>query len=97
MIFGRRLTDSSGTGHRPANKRRAARRKSGATAWLRLDGGFAMRPCQVLDVSDTGVRIAVDPSLRVPAEFVLVLAQGGQGRRLHIKWRNAKQIGAQFV
>ena len=97
MNFGRKQTELTGMGHRPANRRRAARTKSGATAWLRLDGGFAMRPCQVLDVSDTGVRIAVDPSLRVPADFVLVLSQGSQGRRVRIKWRNAKQIGVQFV
>ena len=70
---------------------------SGASAWLRLDGGFAMRPCQMVDVSDTGGRIAVDPSLRVPNDFVIVLSQGGQGRRAQIKWRNAKQIGAQFA
>jgi hypothetical protein len=56
-----------------------------------------MRPCQLLDVSDTGVRIAVDPALRVPNDFVIVLSQGSPGRRAHIKWRNAKQIGAQFV
>ena len=97
MAFGRRQADSSSTGHYSGNKRRASRVKSGASAWLRLDGGFAMRPCQVLDVSDTGVRIAVDPALRVPNDFVIVLSQGSQGRRAHVKWRNAKQIGAQFA
>ena len=97
MAFGRRQVDPSTTGRYPSNKRRASRVKSGASGWLRLDGGFAMRPCQVLDVSDTGVRIAVDPALRVPNDFVIVLSQGGQGRRAHVKWRNATQIGAQFV
>jgi hypothetical protein len=97
MAFGRRQVDSTTTGRYPGNKRRASRVKSGASAWLRLDGGFAMRPCQLLDVSDTGVRIAVDPALRVPNDFVIVLSQGGQGRRVHVKWRNATQIGAQFV
>jgi hypothetical protein len=97
MAFGRRQVDSTATGRYAGNKRRASRVKSGASAWLRLDGGFAMRPCQLLDVSDTGLRIAVDPSLRVPNDFVIVLSHGGQGRRAHIKWRNATQIGAQFV
>ena len=97
MAFGRRQVDQTTTARYPGNKRRAARVKSGATGWLRLDGGFAMRPCQVLDVSDTGVRIAVDPALRVPKEFVIVRSQGGQGRRCFVKWRNATQIGAQFV
>jgi hypothetical protein len=97
MAFGRRQVDSTTTGRYPGNKRRANRVKSGANGWLRLDGGFAMRPCQVLDVSDTGVRIAVDPALRVPNDFVIVLSQGSQGRRCFVKWRNATQIGAQFV
>ena len=97
MAFGRRQVDQTSTGRYAGNKRRAARVKSGASGWLRLDGGFAMRPCQVLDVSDTGVRIAVDPALRVPNDFVIVLSQGRPGRRAHVKWRNATQIGAQFV
>jgi hypothetical protein len=97
MVFGRRQVDTTTTGRFAGNKRRAARVKSGATAWLRLDGGFAMRSCELLDVSDTGVRIAVDSSTRVPNDFVIVLSQGGQGRRAHVKWRNAKQLGAQFV
>jgi hypothetical protein len=96
MAFGRRQSENE-TRSYAGNKRRASRMKSGASGWLRLDGGFAMRPCQVLDVSDTGVRIAVDPALRVPNDFVIVLSQGSQGRRAHIKWRNATQIGAQFV
>ena len=96
MAFGRRQNDADARSY-AGNKRRASRVKSGASAWLRLDGGFAMRPCQVLDVSDTGVRIAVDPALRVPNDFVIVLSQGGQGRRAFVKWRNATQIGAQFV
>lgn len=96
MAFGRRQSENEARSY-AGNKRRASRIKSGAGGWLRLDGGFAMRPCQVLDVSDTGVRIAVDASLRVPNDFVIVLSHGGQGRRAHVKWRNATQIGAQFV
>src|SRR5258708_22098991 len=75
MAFGRRQVDSTSTGRYAGNKRRAARVKSGASAWLRLDGSFSMRPCQALDGSDTGVRIAVDPALRVPHDLMIVLLQ----------------------
>lgn len=97
LAFGRRQVDSTGTGRYPGNQRRAARVKSGAAALLRLDGGFATRPCRLLDASDTGVRIAVDPALRVPNDFVIVLTQGGQGCGCFVKRRNSGQIGAQLA
>src|SRR5262249_27381264 len=98
MVFGRRQVDLISSASRSrGNKRQAARVKSGTPAWIRLDGGFATRPCRLLDVSDTGVRIAVDRGLQVPSDFVIVLSQRGHGRRCVVKWRNATQIGAEFV
>ena len=85
--FGRKSTD----------KRRASRRKVGAKAWIRLDEGFAVRPCQVVDLSDTGVQISLDGAQTVSGVFTLLMSRdAGVGRRARVKWRRGSEIGAEF-
>jgi hypothetical protein len=78
------------------DKRQTRRKPIGAAAYLRL-GSFAARPCTVLDLSDTGVRISVDSAASIPAEFALLLSKNSQGRRARVKWRRGNQIGAEFI
>ena|SRR5271166_3771355 len=86
---------------RPVRKtkelRRASRRKVSADAWIRLDGGFAMRPCSVIDLSDTGVQISVGAGEPVPSTFTFVMSRSAAGRRARVKWRRGSQIGAEFA
>jgi hypothetical protein len=99
MAFGRRQSDilKKNDVHWSKNKRKASRAQSGAPGWIKLDGGFAVRPCTVIDVSSSGIKLAVDSTVRIPSEFVIMLSQGGPSRRAQVKWRNASQIGAQFI
>jgi hypothetical protein len=78
------------------DKRQTKRKPMGAAAYIRL-GSFAARPCTVLDLSDTGVRISVDSVAGIPAEFTLLLSKNSQGQRARVKWRRGNQIGAQFI
>ncbi len=78
------------------DKRQTKRRTIGATAYIRLDG-FATRPCTVLDLSDTGVRISIESAARIPARFTLLLSKNTQGRSAFVKWRRGNQIGAEFL
>ena len=86
-------------GRTQPHKRKAERRKSGANAWIRLDGGgFAMRPCNMVDLSDTGVQITVHAAEAVPGVFTLLLSRDASfGRRARVKWRRGSQIGAEFI
>ena len=77
-------------------QRRASRRKFSADAWIRLDGGFALRPCRVIDLSDTGVQISVGAGELVPSTFTFVMSRTASGRRARVKWRRGSQIGAEF-
>jgi hypothetical protein len=78
--------------------RKASRRKSGAKAWIRLDGGFAMRSCSMFDLSDTGVQITVHAAESIPNVFTLLMSRDASlGRRARVKWRRASQIGAEFI
>ena len=38
-------------------RRKATRRSVDTSGWVRFDGGFAVRPCKIVNLSDGGVRI----------------------------------------
>jgi hypothetical protein len=83
------------TGKEP---RKTSRKKVGAGAWVRLDGGFAVRPCILVDLSDTGVQITIDAAEALPSVFTLLTSRnGGLGRRARVKWRRGSKIGAEFT
>jgi hypothetical protein len=83
---------------KPGRRVRDARRKLGEKAWIRLDGGFAMRSCTIVDLSDVGVKIDVEAAESVPTNFTLLMSQDAPtGRRARIKWRRGSKIGAEFL
>jgi hypothetical protein len=85
-------------GRTQSYKRKASRRKSDANAWIRLDGGFAMRPCNMVDLSDTGVKITVRFAETIPGVFTLLMSRDASiGRRARVRWRRGSQIGAEFI
>lgn len=64
-----------------------------------IDGTWR-RPCAMLDVSETGVRLAFKSSLAGLniKEFFLVLSSTGVAfRRCELSWINGEQIGASFL
>ncbi len=54
-----------------AARKRVARKSVRQSAWITLDGGFAARPCVVLDLSAAGAKITVDDAGAVPSVFRL--------------------------
>ena len=78
--------------------RKARRSKTGAKAWIRLDGGFSVRPCVIDDRSSTGVQLTLDSTLVVARNFTLLMSRDGrQGQPCCVKWRRGAQLGAEFV
>ena len=77
--------------------RKAVRRKLGTKGWVRLQGGFSMRPCTIVDISPIGVGISIEEPQLVTDPFVLVLSrERGQVRRCSVRWRNGPRVGAKF-
>jgi len=81
-------------------RKRTERRKSGRStlgsrAWIRLDSGFAVRPCRVLDLSPTGARLSIEGE--IPKSFALLLSLSSAGRKARIKWRRGNLVGIQFL
>lgn len=77
--------------------RRSTRTAMPSAAWIRLSGAFAKRRCRLIDISDTGVRLAIDPSTKVPTIFNFAMAIDSPGRPVRVKWRRGDQLGAEFL
>ena len=70
----------------------------GSKVWIRLDDGFSVRACRLIDLSSSGVRIMVDAPHDVAQRFSLLLTRNAvPGRRCRVKWRKGSEIGADFV
>ena len=80
------------------DSRRAPREEIGNKAWIRLDGGFSVRACRLIDLSQEGARIMVETPRDVADRFSLLLSRdSAPGRRCLVKWRKGSEIGAVFV
>ncbi len=86
-----------GSVRRGKENRKASRRKVSAGGFIRPDGGFAVLPCTVIDLSDTGVQISAGAAKSVPSIFTFMTSRNAVGRRARVKWRRGLQIGAEFV
>jgi hypothetical protein len=79
------------------NRRAAPRhRYDGSDTWIGPEGSL-VRQCQVLDLSQTGVRLAVTNADNLPDTFILILSKNGSGRPLRVKWRRGTEVGAEFL
>jgi hypothetical protein len=73
-------------------------RKVGTQAWIRIDGGFSVRACRLLELSGKGARIVVDAPHDVADRFLLLLSRDASpGRRCRVKERHGTEIEAEFV
>lgn len=74
--------------------RRAARREAKAASTLRAAGPQAI-DVHVLDLSETGIRIAADVALEVGQEISIGLAGVG-ARRAYVAWARGTEYGCAF-
>jgi PilZ domain len=82
----------------PARKKREARKSVQQSAWITLDGGFATRPCFVLDLSRDGAKIKMDDRSAVQTKLRLAFARDARtGRNCEVVWRHGKTLGVKFV
>jgi hypothetical protein len=97
--FGRNLSyNFGGSIRKPKELRKADRRKVGIKAWIRLDGGFAVRPCNLADLSDTGVQITIPAAEVVPGIFTLLMSRNASsGRRARIMAARIKYRCGVFI
>jgi hypothetical protein len=82
------------------NRRRKRRRPISGDALVCSRAGKALVGCHLLDVSDSGARLAMAPDelAIVPSEFILVLTKGASvHRHCRVVWRADKELGVRFT
>jgi hypothetical protein len=78
--------------------RKATRRGVRHGAWIFTGRGAPLIPCMLLDVSESGARLRIDPAAKVTADFILVLSRDKRlNRRCRLIWRDAGVLGARFL
>jgi hypothetical protein len=79
-------------------KKRDVRRSVQQAGWITLEGGFAARQCNVLDLSATGAKIIVDDPQSVTAKVRLAFSRDARtGRACEVVWRRGKTLGVRFT
>lgn len=77
---------------------RKTRHQTQLGAWLTLDGGFAKRPCTIVDLSATGARLSVQNGGKLGSKIALALTM--DVRKLtpcRLVWQRGNEIGVEFV
>lgn len=79
-------------------KKRDVRRSVHQAGWITLDGGFAARPCNVLDLSSSGAKLVVDDPTSVSNKMRLAFSRDARsGRDCEVVWRRGKTLGVRFI
>jgi hypothetical protein len=79
-------------------KRQSPRHRLYRVAKVEFGAGVQARDCQVINISDGGVRLHVE-GFDVPDEFVLLLSGDGVAweNAYKVVWRRGHEVGARFV
>jgi hypothetical protein len=79
-------------------KRKARRQDVTYRSWLKYGSDPVLVPCRMNDVSETGARVSVRPTVDIPHNFVLQLSETGRTyRKCRIAWRTDDEIGVEFL
>jgi hypothetical protein len=79
-------------------KKRETRKSVRQSGWMTLDGGFAARPCIVVDLSTNGAKVTVDDASDAPARFRLAFSRDTRsGHQCEVVWRRGKTLGVKFL
>ena len=64
---------------------------------MSFNGAFSGLQCTVRDLSEAGARLKVEPFVKVPETFELVIEIDGLYAQSHIVWRKGPDIGVRFT
>ncbi len=80
------------------DKKRDSRKAVREPAWITLEGGFAARPCEVVDLSATGAKITLRSPQRLNSKLRLAFSRDArQGRNCEVVWRRGSTLGIRFT
>jgi hypothetical protein len=78
--------------------KREPRKSVRQSGWITLDGGFAARPCEVLDLSASGAKLTVAGGISLGPKLRLAFSRDARtGRNCEVVWRRGGTLGVKFV
>lgn len=78
--------------------KREVRRSVRQSGWITLDGGFAARPCEVVDLSTTGAKLTMADAISLGPKLRLAFSRDARtGRNCEVIWRRGTTVGVKFV
>ncbi|ABE39757.1 PilZ domain-containing protein [Rhodopseudomonas pseudopalustris] len=78
--------------------KRNPRKSVRQSGWITLDGGFAARPCEVIDLSTTGAKLTVAEAASLGPKLRLAFSRDARtGRNCEVVWRRGATVGVRFV
>jgi len=79
------------------NRRKSVRRSIAYGATIVAPDASWTRKCRVIDISESGAKLALEELDELPKDFVLMLSErGGPARRCHVVWATDQQVGVEF-
>ena len=80
------------------DKRLRPRKQLNSPAWIDVGNDARLQRCTVVDMSDSGARLAVDDIECLPDRFLLALSRFDQpSQNCNVVWRRHDEIGIEFV
>jgi hypothetical protein len=77
---------------------RSPRKSVQQPGWLVFEGSFAVRPCTVRDLSDSGAKIEASEASPVRTKLRLALSRDVRtGRPCEVVWQRGKTFGVKFI
>ena len=81
-----------------AAKKREARKSLQQPGWITLEGGFAVRPCVIRDMSSSGAKITIDDPNTLPGKLRLAFSRDARtGHKCQVVWRRGRSAGLKFL
>lgn len=78
--------------------KREPRKSVRQSGWITLDGGFAARPCEVLDLSTSGAKLMLAEVASLGPKLRLGFSRDARaGRNCEVVWRRGATVGVKFV
>lgn len=77
--------------------RKKPRRLLHYRARILVDRNGKSRPCNIVDISESGARIVLETDETLPKRFLLLLASRGGLRDCRQVWRDGSTLGVEFL
>jgi hypothetical protein len=77
--------------------KRAPRRRRFSRAWITVDGCLDNRECKILDLSERGAKLLLDPTTQVPTNFLITRVPKAMKEECHVIWQRGRTVGIKFI